>query len=184
MSINVTVKYEDDTFSEIGCETCFSFFIFIVLNGKLGPIFQDAQVPCSNNFLFWHYAFLYQNKNPVAHMSDWRQFCASLKKGRTEWFSEKSSAIEIFSNLGFGSLEIRDTLVTRVTNKNLAACLDSQGALTLLAASSFVPTLRTSRSGIPNSTWSMKVPARISNFTSWYSAHAPQFSPSISDHIW
>ncbi len=33
-------------------KTWFLFLIFLVLSGKLGPIFK---VPCSNNFLFGHY---------------------------------------------------------------------------------------------------------------------------------
>jgi hypothetical protein len=43
---------------------------------------------------------------------------SSVEGKRTERFSEKSSRYrEILSNLRFGSLEIRDTSVTRVTNK-------------------------------------------------------------------
>jgi hypothetical protein len=44
---------------------------------------------------------------------------SSAEGKRTERFSEKSSRyIEILSNLRFGSLEIRDTSVTRATNKS------------------------------------------------------------------
>ena len=40
----------------------FFFVLYLFLSGKLGSIFK---VPCSNNFLFWHYCLLV--KNSVDH---------------------------------------------------------------------------------------------------------------------
>jgi hypothetical protein len=46
------------------------------LSGKLGK--QSLRFRAAKTFFFGITIFLYQNKNPVAHLSHCRQFCASL----------------------------------------------------------------------------------------------------------
>ncbi len=52
------------------------FFCFPVSSGKFGK--QSLRFRAAKTFFFGITIFLYQNKNPVAHLSHWRQFCASL----------------------------------------------------------------------------------------------------------
>jgi hypothetical protein len=57
-------------------KTLIFFFAFPVLSGKFGN--QSLRFRVAKTFFFGITIFLYQNKNPVAHLSHWRQFCASL----------------------------------------------------------------------------------------------------------
>ena len=53
------------------------FFSFLLLSGELGK--QSLRFRAAITFFFGITLFLYQDQNPVDHMSHWRQFCASLK---------------------------------------------------------------------------------------------------------
>jgi hypothetical protein len=55
------------------------FRAFPPLSGKFGK--ESLRFRVGKTFFFVITIFLYQNKNPVAHLSHWRQFCASLKWG-------------------------------------------------------------------------------------------------------
>jgi hypothetical protein len=57
-------------------KTLIFFLAFAVLSGKFGN--QSLRFRPAKTFFFNITIFLYQNKNPVAHMIHWRQFCASL----------------------------------------------------------------------------------------------------------
>jgi hypothetical protein len=57
-------------------KTLMFVFAFPVLSGKFGK--QSLGFRAAKTFFFGIAAFLYQNKNPVAQLSHWRQFCASL----------------------------------------------------------------------------------------------------------
>jgi hypothetical protein len=50
-------------------------FLFSVVN----LISNLLRFRAAKTFCFGITVFLYQNKNPVAHLSHWRQFCAPLK---------------------------------------------------------------------------------------------------------
>jgi hypothetical protein len=55
----------------------FSFFAFPVLSGKFGK--QSLRVRAAKTFFFGITVFLYQNKNPEAHLGLGRQIYACLK---------------------------------------------------------------------------------------------------------
>jgi hypothetical protein len=58
------------------------FFALPVSSGKFGKQFLRFRV--AKTFFLGIVVFLYQNKNPVAHLGLGRQFCASLKKARAK----------------------------------------------------------------------------------------------------
>ena len=66
-------------------KTLVFFFAFLVFSGKFGQ--QSFRFRASNECLFWHYYLFVPEPNPVAQMSDWRQFCASprLDEMKVKW---------------------------------------------------------------------------------------------------
>ncbi len=60
-------------------KTLIFFFALPVSSGKFGK--QFLRFGAAKTFFFGITVFLYQNKNPVAHLGLGRQFCASLNHG-------------------------------------------------------------------------------------------------------
>jgi hypothetical protein len=65
-------------------KTLIFFFALPVSSGKFGK--QFLRFRAAKTFFFGITVFLYQNKNPVAHLGLGRQFCASLIYG--QWTHE------------------------------------------------------------------------------------------------
>jgi hypothetical protein len=84
------------------------------LSGKFGK--QSLRFRAAKTFFFGITIFLYQNKNPVAHLSHWRQFCASLNFHRV---NDSKFCASFYSQdlLSFDSLS-RDWILKLDPNDN------------------------------------------------------------------